>query len=225
MLGSPAPKKRKQFFIIRLPPEFLPVVGPLTRWCASTLGPVLLCSSWRALDSGLISRLGWGLFQLGMFGSCLIYWTWRNHQYGLHLEDVYLELNAFPDRELNPEPLDLEPTALTVIPPCFGNTGPCIKNVCFKKSWKMFFVGMTHFGFSRFEKGLTLSAESRAPNCSKNERAKHTNPLYSMGFLSPLFMTAISPVYNTIESVMLDRQTNNLMALTEWICKRLCKGN
>ena len=46
-----------------------------------------------------------------------------------------------------------------------------------------------------------------------------------MGFLSPLFMTAISPVYNTIESVMLDRQTNNLMALTEWICKRLCKGN
>ena len=33
------------FFIIRLPPEFLPVVGLLTWWCASTLGTALLCSS------------------------------------------------------------------------------------------------------------------------------------------------------------------------------------
>ena len=32
-------------FFIRLPPEFLPVVGPLTWWCASTLGAALLCSS------------------------------------------------------------------------------------------------------------------------------------------------------------------------------------
>ena len=44
----------------------------------------------------------------------------RNHQYGLRFEDVYLELNAFPDRETNPRPFNLEPTALTVIPPCFG---------------------------------------------------------------------------------------------------------
>ena len=43
-----------------------------------------------------------------------------NHQYRLRLEDVYLELNAFPDLESNPGPFDLEPTALIVIPPCFG---------------------------------------------------------------------------------------------------------
>ena len=55
-----------------------------------------------------------------MFGSCLIYWTRRNHQYGLRLEDMYLELNAFPDQESNPEPFDLELIALTPIPPCFG---------------------------------------------------------------------------------------------------------
>ena len=33
------------YFFIRLPPEFLPVLGPLTRRCASTLGAALLCSS------------------------------------------------------------------------------------------------------------------------------------------------------------------------------------
>ena len=33
------------FLIIRLPPEFLPVSGPLTWWFASTLGTALLCSS------------------------------------------------------------------------------------------------------------------------------------------------------------------------------------
>ena len=49
-----------------------------------------------------------------------IYWTRRNHQYGLRLEDVYLELNAFPNRESNPGPFDLELTVLTVVPPCFG---------------------------------------------------------------------------------------------------------
>ena len=32
-------------FLICLPPEFLPVVGLLTQWCASTLGAALLCSS------------------------------------------------------------------------------------------------------------------------------------------------------------------------------------
>ena len=32
-------------FLICLTPEFLPASGPLTRWCASTLGAALLCSS------------------------------------------------------------------------------------------------------------------------------------------------------------------------------------
>ena len=32
-----------RYFFIRLSPEFLPVSVPLTRWCASTLGPALLC--------------------------------------------------------------------------------------------------------------------------------------------------------------------------------------
>ena len=35
------------------------------------------------------------------------------------LKHVYLEPNAFHDRESNPGPFDLEPTVLTVIPPCF----------------------------------------------------------------------------------------------------------
>ena len=50
-----------------------------------------------------------------------IYWTRCNHQYGLHLEDMYLELNAFPDQESNSGPFNLEPTKLTVIPLCFSN--------------------------------------------------------------------------------------------------------
>ena len=45
------------FYCVRLPLEFLPVSGPLTRWCASTLSTALLCSSWGALDTVLISRL------------------------------------------------------------------------------------------------------------------------------------------------------------------------
>ena len=45
--------------------------------------------------------------------------TRRKHQYELRLEDMYLELYAFPDRELNPGPFNLELTPLTVIPPCF----------------------------------------------------------------------------------------------------------
>ena len=51
--------------IIRLPPEFLPVLGPLTRWCASILGTALLCSSRAGYDLGLVSRWGWGLCKLG----------------------------------------------------------------------------------------------------------------------------------------------------------------
>ena len=51
-------------FLIRLPPEFLPVSGPTERWCASTLGAALLCSSRAGSDSGLVSRLVWGLYLL-----------------------------------------------------------------------------------------------------------------------------------------------------------------
>ena len=40
--------------------------------------------------------------------------------YELHLDDVYLELNVFPDRESNQGPFNLEPTVLTIIPLCFG---------------------------------------------------------------------------------------------------------
>ena len=42
-------------FFIRLPSEFLPVLGPLTRWCASTLGAAMQCCV--APRRGLI----WGL--------------------------------------------------------------------------------------------------------------------------------------------------------------------
>ena len=37
--------KKILLLFIRLPPEFLPVSGPLTPWCTSTLGAALLCSS------------------------------------------------------------------------------------------------------------------------------------------------------------------------------------
>ena len=53
------------FLIICLLPELAPVSGPLTQWCASTLGTALLCSSRAGSDSGLISRLVWGLYQFG----------------------------------------------------------------------------------------------------------------------------------------------------------------
>ena len=53
------------FLIIRLPPEFLPASGPTERWCASTLGAALLCSSRAGSDLGLVSRLVWGLCQVG----------------------------------------------------------------------------------------------------------------------------------------------------------------
>ena len=35
----------KSGILLCLPPEFLPLSGLLTRWCASTLGTALLCSS------------------------------------------------------------------------------------------------------------------------------------------------------------------------------------
>ena len=43
-------------FFIYLSPEFLPVSGPLTRWCASTFGTALLCSSRIWLQLSLPSR-------------------------------------------------------------------------------------------------------------------------------------------------------------------------
>ena len=50
------------------------------------------------------------------------------------LEDVYLELNAFPDRESNLGPFDLEPTVLTAIPPCFGTRFACRGIIIFNKN-------------------------------------------------------------------------------------------
>ena len=58
-----------------------------------------------------------------MLGSHLINQMRRNHQYWLRLEDLYLELNVYLDPESNPGPFDLEPTAITVIPQCFGKIG------------------------------------------------------------------------------------------------------
>ena len=72
-----------------------------------TLGAALLRNSWAGTDLWLYPELitvsivhGDGVTTIIMFGSYLIYWTQCNHQYGLRLEDVYLELNAFPDRDL-----------------------------------------------------------------------------------------------------------------------------
>ena len=48
------PNIQLTIFLICLPPEFLPVSGPLTWWCASTLGAALLCSSRAGIDLGLI---------------------------------------------------------------------------------------------------------------------------------------------------------------------------
>ena len=106
-------------FFISLPPEFLPVVGPLTRWCATLLGAALLCSSRAGSRFGANIQTWLRALSIGFFFP-VIYWTWHNHQYRLRFEDVYLELNAFTDRESNPGPFDLELTVLTVIPPCFG---------------------------------------------------------------------------------------------------------
>ena len=47
------PDETEQFFINRLPPEFRPVLGPLTWQCASTLGAALLCSFRAGSDVGL----------------------------------------------------------------------------------------------------------------------------------------------------------------------------
>ena len=44
-------------FFIRLPPEFLPVLGTLTRSCVSTLGAALLCSSRAGSDYNQTKKL------------------------------------------------------------------------------------------------------------------------------------------------------------------------
>ena len=63
-----------------------------------TLGAALLCSSLAGTDLWLYPGF--------------IYWTCRNHQYGLRLEDMYSELNAFPDRKSNLGPFNLEPMGI-----------------------------------------------------------------------------------------------------------------
>ena len=59
------PRFKELFFFIRLPPEFLPMLGLLTRWCASTLGAALVCSSKAGSDFGACIQMSWGLCQLG----------------------------------------------------------------------------------------------------------------------------------------------------------------
>ena len=59
-----------------LPPEFLPVSAPLIRWCASTLGTALSCSSRALLIRGLYPD--W-------FEGLLIIKCWCR-QYGFNLE-------------------------------------------------------------------------------------------------------------------------------------------
>ena len=54
-------------FFIPLPPEFLPVSGQTERWCAYTLGTALLISSRAGTGLGLVSRLVWGLCELGSY--------------------------------------------------------------------------------------------------------------------------------------------------------------
>ena len=51
--------------IVRLSPEFLLASGPTELCCASTLVAALLTSSRVGSDLGLVSRLVWGLCQLG----------------------------------------------------------------------------------------------------------------------------------------------------------------
>ena len=71
------PRSHFFYFFIRLPPEFFPVSGLTERWCASTLGAALLCSSRAGSDLGLVSRLVWGLCQLGsssQVGTCCGLW-------------------------------------------------------------------------------------------------------------------------------------------------------
>ena len=58
------------FIIIHLLPEFLPVLRPLTRWCASTLGTALLCSSRGGSDLGLMATSNFWLWMISavLFG-------------------------------------------------------------------------------------------------------------------------------------------------------------
>ena len=53
------------FFVICLSPEFLPVSGPLTRWCASTLGVALLCSSRAGSWFGAYIQIGLRALSIG----------------------------------------------------------------------------------------------------------------------------------------------------------------
>ena len=79
------------FFIIRLPPKFLPVWGPLTRWCASMLGAALLCIALgQALDSGLVSRLVYTYSLFMVFSNIMLYLGMRkpNWQSSSNLSNV-----------------------------------------------------------------------------------------------------------------------------------------
>ena len=81
-MKSEVEKKVKQFFIC-LPQEFLPVLGSLTRQCASTLGAALLCSSRAGSDLGLVKIVN--IFQLNFLFPGSVYQTspvfkwWNNY--------------------------------------------------------------------------------------------------------------------------------------------------
>ena len=66
------------FFI--LPPEFLPVLGPLTEWCASTLDAALLCSSRAGFDVTCLMRD----LNSGPLSECLLEFDTRSKQLSHH---------------------------------------------------------------------------------------------------------------------------------------------
>ena len=77
------------------PTEFLPVSGPSERWCASTLGFALLCSSRAGSDLGLASRMVWG-HSIGKLCG-LQPWVYTKNM-------VYILFAIPPRRDSNPEP-------------------------------------------------------------------------------------------------------------------------
>ena len=77
------------FVIFHLPPEFLPVLEPCTRWCASTLGAALLF----ALIRGWYPHMSWGLCLLSSFSQRINY----RHVYEMSLWSLatYVHIETF----------------------------------------------------------------------------------------------------------------------------------
>ena len=99
------------FFLICLPPGFLPVLGPTVLWfclqhlvrpCYVALRLALICACYPELiiivHRDRVTRLEYWETPWCKHIPCLIYWTWRNHQYGLRLETQFsrdLEMARF----------------------------------------------------------------------------------------------------------------------------------